>query len=52
MFYNIYLNEKHQLIYTGEKTIQKNSNVAARTAEFDEDLSFHTRWVNTIEFYI
>lgn len=47
MFYNIYLNEKHQLIYTGEKTLQKNSNVAARTAEFDEDPSFHTRWVNT-----
>lgn len=47
MFYNIYLNEKHQLIYTGEKTIQKNSNVAARTVEFDEDPSFHTRWVNT-----
>lgn len=47
MFYNVYLNEKHQLIYTGEKTIQKNSNVAARTVEFDEDPSFHTRWVNT-----
>ena len=47
MFYNIYLNEKHQLIYTGEKTLQKNSNVAARTVEFDEDPSFHTRWVNT-----
>ena len=47
MFYNVYLNEKHQLIYTGEKTLQKNSNVAARTAEFDEDPSFHTRWVNT-----
>lgn len=47
MFYNIYLNEKHQLIYTGEKTLQKNSNVAARTAEFDEDPSFHTRWINT-----
>lgn len=47
MFYNVYLNEKHQLIYTGEKTIQKNSNIAARTAEFDEDPSFHTRWVNT-----
>lgn len=47
MFYNVYLNEKHQLIYTGEKTLQKNSNVAARTVEFDEDPSFHTRWVNT-----
>ena len=47
MFYNVYLNEKHQLIYTGEKTIQKNSNVAAKTVEFDEDPSFHTRWVNT-----
>lgn len=47
MFYNVYLNEKHQLIYTGEKTTQKNSNVAARTVEFDEDPSFHTRWVNT-----
>lgn len=47
MFYNVYLNEKHQLIYTGEKTLQRNSNVAARTAEFDEDPSFHTRWVNT-----
>lgn len=47
MFYNVYLNEKHQLIYTGEKTFQKNSNVAARTVEFDEDPSFHTRWVNT-----
>ena len=47
MFYNVYLNEKHQLIYTGEKTIQKNPNVAARTVEFDEDPSFHTRWVNT-----
>lgn len=47
MFYNIYLNEKHQLIYTGEKTLQKNSNVAAKTVEFDEDPSFHTRWVNT-----
>ena len=47
MFYNVYLNEKHQLIYTGEKTIQKNSNVAVRTVEFDEDPSFHTRWVNT-----
>lgn len=47
MFYNVYLNEKHQLIYTGEKTPQKNSNVAARTVEFDEDPSFHTRWVNT-----
>lgn len=47
MFYNIYLNEKHQLIYTGEKTLQKNSNIAARTVEFDEDPSFHTRWVNT-----
>ena len=47
MFYNVYLNENHQLIYTGEKTLQKNSNVAARTVEFDEDPSFHTRWVNT-----
>lgn len=47
MFYNVYLNEKHQLIYTGEKTPQKNSNVAARTVKFDEDPSFHTRWVNT-----
>ena len=47
MFYNVYLNEKRQLIYTGEKTLQKNSNVAARTAEFNEDPSFHTRWVNT-----
>ncbi len=47
MFYNVYLNEKHQLIYTGEKTPQKNSNIAARTVEFDEDPSFHTRWVNT-----
>lgn len=47
MFYNVYLNEKHQLIYTGEKTLQKNSNIAARTVEFDEDPSFHTRWVNT-----
>lgn len=47
MFYNVYLNENHQFIYTGEKTIQKNSNVAARTVEFDEDPSFHTRWVNT-----
>ena len=47
MFYNVYLNEKHQLIYTGEKTLQKNPNIAARTAEFDEDPSFHTRWVNT-----
>ena len=47
MFFNVYLNEKHQLIYTGERTIQKNPNVAARTAEFDEDPSFHTRWVNT-----
>lgn len=47
MFYNVYLNEKHQLIYTGEKTIQKNSNIAARTVEFDEDPSFHTRWANT-----
>lgn len=47
MFYNVYLNEKHQLIYTGEKTLQKNTNVAARTVEFDEDPSFHTRWVNT-----
>lgn len=47
MFYNVYLNEKHQLIYTGEKTIQKNSNVAARTVEFDEDPLFHIRWVNT-----
>lgn len=47
MFYNVYLNEKHQLIYTGEKTLQKNSNVAAKTVEFDEDPSFHTRWVNT-----
>ena len=47
MFYNVYLNEKHQLIYTGERTIQKNPNVAARTVEFDEDPSFHTRWVNT-----
>ena len=47
MFYNVYLNEKHQLIYTGEKTIQKNPNVAARTVEFDEDPSFYTRWVNT-----
>lgn len=47
MFYNIYLNEKHQLIYTGEKTLQKNSNVAFIVAEFDEDPSFHTRWVNT-----
>lgn len=47
MFYNVYLNEKHQLIYTGEKTLQKNSNVAFIVAEFDEDPSFHTRWVNT-----
>lgn len=47
MFYNVYLNENHQFIYTGEKTIQKNSNTAARTVEFDEDPSFHTRWVNT-----
>ena len=47
MFYNVYLNENHQFIYTGEKTLQKNSNVAARTVEFDEDPSFHTRWVNT-----
>lgn len=47
MFYNVYLNEKHQLIYTGEKTLQKNSNIAAIAAEFDEDPSFHTRWVNT-----
>ena len=47
MFYNVYLNEKHQLIYTGEKTSQRNSNIAARTVEFDEDPSFHTRWVNT-----
>ena len=47
MFYNVYLNENHQFIYTGEKTIHPNSNVAARTVEFDEDPSFHTRWVNT-----
>ncbi len=47
MFYNVYLNENHQFIYTGEKTIHPNSNTAARTAEFDEDPSFHTRWVNT-----
>lgn len=47
MFYNVYLNENHQFIYTGEKTLQKNSNVAAKTVEFDEDPSFHTRWVNT-----
>ena len=46
MFYNVYLNEKHQLIYTGEKTLQKNSNVTF-SVEFDEDPSFHTRWVNT-----
>ena len=46
MFYNVYLNENHQFIYTGEKTLQKNSNVAF-SAEFDEDPSFHTRWVNT-----
>lgn len=47
MFYNVYLNENHQFIYTGEKTLQKNSNIAAIAAEFDEDPSFHTRWVNT-----
>lgn len=47
MFYNVYLNENRQFIYTGEKTLQKNSNTAARTVEFDEDPSFHTRWVNT-----
>ena len=47
MFYNVYLNEKHQFIYTGEKTIHPNPNTAARTVEFDEDPSFHTRWVNT-----
>ena len=47
MFYNVYLNENHQFIYTGEKTIHPNSNTAARTVEFDEDPSFHTRWVNT-----
>lgn len=47
MFYNVYLNENHQVIYTGEKTIHPNPNVAARTVEFDEDPSFHTRWVNT-----
>lgn len=47
MFYNVYLNENHQFIYNGEKTINPNSNVAARTVEFDEDPSFHTRWVNT-----
>ena len=47
MFYNVYLNENHQFIYTGEKTIHPNSNVAAKTIEFDEDPSFHTRWVNT-----
>lgn len=46
MFYNVYLNEHHQFIYTGEKTLQKNSNVAF-SVEFDEDPSFHTRWVNT-----
>lgn len=47
MFYNVYFNENHQFIYTGEKTINPNSNTAARTVEFDEDPSFHTRWVNT-----
>ena len=47
MFYNVYLNENHQFIYTGEKTINPNSNTAARTVEFDKDPSFHTRWVNT-----
>lgn len=47
MFYNVYLNENHQFIYTGEKTLHPNSNTAAITAEFDEDPSFHTRWVNT-----
>lgn len=47
MFYNVYLNEKHQIIYTGEKTLHPNSNVAAKTIEFDEDPSFHTRWINT-----
>ena len=47
MFYNVYLNENHQFIYIGEKTIYPNSNTAARTVEFDEDPSFHTRWVNT-----
>ena len=47
MFYNVYLNENHQFIYTGEKTIHPNSNIAAIAAEFDEDPSFHTRWINT-----
>ena len=47
MFYNVYLNENHQFIYTGEKTLHPNSNVAAKTIEFNEDPSFHTRWVNT-----
>lgn len=48
MFYNVYLNENHQFIYIGEKTIYPNPNTAARTVEFDKDPSFHTRWVNTL----
>ena len=47
MFYNVYLNEKHQCIYNGEKTLQENSNIAGIAAEYDNDPSFHTRWVNT-----